>query len=235
MSEKREFDDIMLGGDDMRGKDSKKMLLLIIAIVVLLLAIVIIVMAMSGKTDSVSGKKDNEPIVVNTQPTGIGESAIPGDEFKTDFNSMNIDNSNEDRFDQIVRDIKNSTEPEPLAPEPLAQPEPKATIPNKPTNVAPKPKVTQRTTTRRTMNRLNNGDLAENGYYLQVGAFSKTPNRAFIDSINNYSYRIQEIMINSIVITRYLVGPYKSREEAQRDYDRVSRDIATKPVYLLVQ
>ena len=227
MSEKREFDDIMLGGDDMRGKDSKKMLLLIIAIVVLLLAIVIIVMAMSGKKD--------EPIVVNTQPTGIGESAIPGDEFKTDFNSMNIDNSNEDRFDQIVRDIKNSTEPEPLAPEPLAQPEPKATIPNKPANVAPKPKVTQRTTTRRTMNRLNNGDLAENGYYLQVGAFSKTPNRAFIDSINNYSYRIQEIMINSIVITRYLVGPYKSREEAQRDYDRVSRDIATKPVYLLVQ
>ena len=84
------------------------------------------------------------------------------------------------------------------------------------------------------MNRLNNGDIAENGYYLQVGAFSKTPNRAFLDNLNNYSYRIQEIMINSNVITRYLVGPYKSRDEAQRDFDRVARDIGT-PVYLLVQ
>ena len=41
-------------------------------------------------------------------------------------------------------------------------------------------------------------------------------------------------MINSNVITRYLVGPYKSRDEAQRDFDRVARDIGT-PVYLLVQ
>lgn len=226
MSEKREFDDIMLGGDDMRGKDSKKMLLLIIAIVVLVLAIAIIMVAMSNQ-------KSSEPIVVNTQPTGVADSAIPGGEFQSDFNSMNIENNNEDRFDQIVRDIKNNTEPEPVAPEPIAQPEPKATIPSKPAATTPKPRVVS--TPRRTINRLNNGDLAENGYYLQVGAFSKTPNRAFIDSINNYSYRIQEIMINSIVITRYLVGPYKSREEAQRDYERVSRDIATKPVYLLVQ
>lgn len=225
--DKRDFDDIMLGGDDVRGRDSKKMLLLIIAIVVLVLAIAIIVVAI-GNT-----KGGGETIVVDS-PTSA-DSNIPGG----GFSSVDIDNSSEDRFDQIVRDIKNSTEPENTAP--AIQPEPpKATMAQKPAKVATTTRpsgATITSTTRgttRTMNRLNNGDIAENGYYLQVGAFSKTPNRAFIDSLNNYSYRTQEIMINSNVITRYLVGPYKSREEAQRDYERVSRDVA-KPVFLLVQ
>ncbi len=222
--EKRDFDDIMLGGEDVRGRDSKKMLLLIIAIVVLVLAIAIIVIAMGN------AKGGGETIVVDS-PTSA-DSNIPGG----GFSNVNIDSGGEDRFDQIVRDIKNSTEPEDTTP--VAQPEPpKATMPQKPAKVATATRpsgATITSTPRRTMNRLNNGDIAENGYYLQVGAFSKTPNRAFLDNLNNYSYRIQEIMINSNVITRYLVGPYKSREEAQRDYDRVSRDIG-KPVYLLVQ
>lgn len=224
MNEKRDFDDIMLGGDDMRGKDNKKMLLLIIAIVVLVLAIAIIVIAMTNQ-------KSSETIVVDSTPTSI-DGNIPGG----DFNTMNIDSTGEDPFEQIVRDIKNSTEQESVNATPPVTQEPKVTMPQKPKQVATattKPTITS--SPRRTVNRLSNGDLAENGYYLQVGAFSKTPNKAFIDSINNYSYRIQEIMINSSVITRYLVGPYKSREEAQRDYERVSRDIATKPVYLLVQ
>ncbi len=228
--EKRDFDDIMLGGEDVRGRDSKKMLLLIIAIVVLVLAIAIIVVAMGN------AKGGGETIVVDS-PTSA-DANIPGG----GFSSVDIDNSGEDRFDQIVRDIKNSTEPENTTPVPQPEP-PKATMPQKPAKVATATRPSgatitsttrSGTTTRRTMNRLNNGDIAENGYYLQVGAFSKTPNRAFLDNLNNYSYRIQEIMINSNVITRYLVGPYKSREEAQRDYDRVSQDIG-KPVYLLVQ
>lgn len=229
--EKRDFDDIMLGGEDIRSKDSKKMLLLIIAIVVLVLAIAIIVVAMGN------AKGGNNDTIVVDSPTSA-DSNIPGG----GFSSVDIDNAGEDRFDQIVRDIKNSTEPDSTPSAPIAQPEPpKATMPSKPkapTKVATattRPSgATITSTPRRTMNRLNNGDIAENGYYLQVGAFSKTPNRAFLDTLNNYSYRTQEIMINSNVITRYLVGPYKSRDEAQRDFDRVARDIGT-PVYLLVQ
>lgn len=229
--EKRDFDDIMLGGEDIRSKDSKKMLLLIIAIVVLVLAIAIIVVAMGN------AKGGNNDTIVVDSPTSA-DSNIPGG----GFSSVDIDNAGEDRFDQIVRDIKNSTEPDSTPSAPVTQPEPpKATMPSKPKDPAKVATATTRpsgatitSTPRRTMNRLNNGDIAENGYYLQVGAFSKTPNRAFLDNINNYSYRTQEIMINSNVITRYLVGPYKSRDEAQRDFDRVARDIGT-PVYLLVQ
>lgn len=229
--DKRDFDDIMLGGEDLRGRDSKKMLLLIIAIVVLVLAIAIIVVAMGN------AKGGNNDTIVVDSPTSA-DSNIPGG----GFSSVDIDNAGEDRFDQIVRDIKNSTEPDSTPSAPVTQPEPpKATMPSKPKAPAKVATATTRpsgatiiSTPRRTMNRLNNGDIAENGYYLQVGAFSKTPNRAFLDNINNYSYRTQEIMINSNVITRYLVGPYKSRDEAQRDFDRVARDIGT-PVYLLVQ
>ena len=203
--DKRDFDDIMLGGEDLRGRDSKKMLLLIIAIVVLVLAIAIIVVAMGN-----SKKGSGEAIVIDS-PTSA-DTNIPGG----GFNNVPLDDAaSEDRFDQIVRDIKNSTEQDNA---PIVQPEPpKATMPNKPstptrvaTTTKPSAVASASTPPRRTMNRLNNGDIAENGYYLQVGAFSKTPNRAFLDTLNNYSYRTQEIMINSNVITRYLVGPYRS-------------------------
>ena len=226
--DKRDFDDIMLGGEDLRGRDSKKMLLLIIAIVVLVLAIAIIVIAMGN-----AKKGSAETIVVDSSTSA--DSQIPGG----GFSNMPLDDSaSGDRFDQIVRDIKNSTDANSTPSAPIPEP-PKATMPQKQpqrvaTTTTPQPTTSAPSTPRRTMNRLNNGDIAENGYYLQVGAFSKTPNRAFLDNLNQYSYRTQEIMINSNVITRYLVGPYKSREEAQRDFDRVARDIGT-PVYLLVQ
>lgn len=233
MNDKRELNDILIGGDDSRSKDNKKLIVLIIGIVVLVLAIAIIAIAMTNT-------KSNETIVVDSTTTKA-DANLP----QNDFTNMNVDNSDEDRFEQIVRDMKKNTESTPsantqppIATQPaqpvIRQEAPKATMPNKPARVAPtttsKPIIT--TTPRR--NTLNNGDIAESGYYLQVGAFSKTPNKDFINSINKYSYRVQEIMINSNVITRYLVGPYTSREEAQKDFDRVNRDIA-RPVFLQVQ
>ncbi|MDE6886472.1 MAG: SPOR domain-containing protein [Helicobacteraceae bacterium] len=234
MNDKRELNDILLGGEDVKSKESKKLVMLIIAIVVLIIAIAIIAMLMS------SGNKNEETIVVDS--TEKVDANIP----QGTFNPINIDTNNEEeKFEQIVREIKNKQNlseqtpniPQmPQVPEAVQQPQ-KATMPSKPassTRTTNTPKSIVTTTKRPTMNRANNGDIAENGYYLQVGAFSKTPNREFLNNIDNYSYRIQEVMINSNVITRYLVGPYPSREAAQRDYDNIAREIA-KPVHTQVQ
>ena len=104
-------------------------------------------------------------------------------------------------------------------------------MPESPVQITSKPKVQPSKPLANSMPKNNNGDIAENGVYLQVGAFSKTPNKQFLNSINKYSYRVQEIMINSKVITRYLIGPYPNRNAAQKDVSSISRDITT-PVLL---
>ncbi|RDU62288.1 SPOR domain-containing protein [Helicobacter sp. MIT 14-3879] len=227
MNDKRELNDILIGGEDHKTKESKKLILLIVGIVILVLAISIIVIAMTNTKE--------DTIVVNHTEKVDGN--IP-----KEFTPINVDND-EDRFEQIVRDIKNNsgsldnntTSNNVLQTETInTEPPKKATMPQKIDRASSTIKPIITSTPKRNVNRLNNGDIAENGYYLQVGAFSKTPNKSFINSLNNYSYRIQEIMINSNVITRYLIGPYSSREEAQMDFDRVSREIA-KPVFLQVQ
>lgn len=236
MDDKRELNDILIGGEDSRARQTKKLILLIVAIVILVLAIAIIALSMTGSNEE-------ETIIIGTENAN---PALPN----SSFDNVPVNNTEEDQFEKIVQEIKarqqnNATEAASVPAAPAIPPEaPKATMPNKSAQQAPKavvssqPRVASATTSNRqtasSAFRGNNGDIAESGYYLQVGAFSKTPNKAFLDNLNKYSYRIQEIMINSKVITRYLVGPYSSRDEAQRDYNNVARDITT-PVFLEVQ
>ncbi|RAX54467.1 hypothetical protein CCY99_03715 [Helicobacter sp. 16-1353] len=237
MDDKRELNDILIGGEDSRAKQTKKLILLIAAIIVLVIAIVVIALSMTGS------KEEEETIIIGTENVN---PALPD----SSFDNVPVNNE-EDQFEKIVKEIKarqQSSESQTPPTAPVAPVTPtesaKATMPSKAQQatkpvISSQPRVATATTTsnRTTASsafRGNNGDIAESGYYLQVGAFSKTPNKTFMDNINKYSYRVQEIMINSKVITRYLVGPYASRSDAQKDYNNVSRDITT-PVFLEVQ
>ena len=59
-----------------------------------------------------------------------------------------------------------------------------------------------------------NGSAPTKGFYWQVGSFTKEPNSDFLASVKKYSYRIQHAQSNERQITRYLLGPYKSRSDA---------------------
>ncbi|WP_104697158.1 MULTISPECIES: SPOR domain-containing protein [unclassified Helicobacter] len=60
------------------------------------------------------------------------------------------------------------------------------------------------------------GSVATKGSYLQVGVFSKQPSKELLNMLKKHSYRTQEIIINDQKLTKYLVGPFKSRSEASR-------------------
>lgn len=79
-----------------------------------------------------------------------------------------------------------------------------------------------------------NGSNATAGHYLQVGVFNKTPNKAFLDKIKKYSYRTQTSVLNGESVTKYLIGPYKSRNEASKDIADITSNL-TKPVYTQVK
>ncbi len=60
----------------------------------------------------------------------------------------------------------------------------------------------------------SNQSTITKGFYWQVGSFSKAPNAEFLALIKKYPYKIQNIKRDSVSVTRYLLGPYRSRSEA---------------------
>ncbi|GAA8730228.1 hypothetical protein HpBT353_02670 [Helicobacter pylori] len=65
------------------------------------------------------------------------------------------------------------------------------------------------------------------GHYLQVGVFVHTPNKAFLQAFNQFPHKIEDRGATK----RYLIGPYKSKQEALMHVDEVSKKM-TKPVVI---
>ncbi|WRB97045.1 SPOR domain-containing protein [Helicobacter pylori] len=68
------------------------------------------------------------------------------------------------------------------------------------------------------------------GHYLQVGVFAHTPNKAFLQAFNQFPHKIEDRGATK----RYLIGPYKSKQEALMHADEVSKKM-TKPVVIEAQ
>ncbi len=64
-------------------------------------------------------------------------------------------------------------------------------------------------------------------HYLQVGVFAHTPNKAFLQAFNQFPHKIEDRGATK----RYLIGPYKSKQEALMHADEVSKKM-TKPVVI---
>ncbi|MEJ8589199.1 SPOR domain-containing protein [Helicobacter pylori] len=68
------------------------------------------------------------------------------------------------------------------------------------------------------------------GHYLQVGVFAHTPNKAFLQEFNQFPHKIEDRGATK----RYLIGPYKSKQEALMHADEISKKM-TKPVVIEVR
>ncbi|AFI05617.1 SPOR domain-containing protein [Helicobacter cetorum] len=62
-------------------------------------------------------------------------------------------------------------------------------------------------------------------YYLQVGVFAHTPNKAFLQEFEKFAHKIEKGKAN----TKYLIGPYKTRQEALEHANEVTKKL-TKPI-----
>ena len=59
--------------------------------------------------------------------------------------------------------------------------------------------------------------VSDKQFYIKVGSFFATPNRAYLEKIlqNGFKYIIKEVTQNSAVIKRVYIGPYSTAKEAQ--------------------
>ncbi|RDU66371.1 hypothetical protein CQA53_03900 [Helicobacter didelphidarum] len=70
------------------------------------------------------------------------------------------------------------------------------------------------------------GTTATKGHYIQVGAFSLKPEAIFLNKISKYSYRIESYTDNEgKTVTRYLIGPYKDKQDATRNLQNIRTEI----------
>lgn len=136
-----------------------------------------------------------------------------------------LDNHSTESIKQAPKSIKTeTTKPESVKKQP-AKPD------DKTKKSSTKPKEVKQPVTKPA---LKNGSNATAGHYLQVGVFNKTPNKAFLDKIKKYSYRTQTSILNGETVTKYLIGPYKSRNEASKDIADITSNL-TKPVYTQIK
>ncbi|WP_121092414.1 SPOR domain-containing protein [Helicobacter pylori] len=64
------------------------------------------------------------------------------------------------------------------------------------------------------------------GYYLQIGAFLNAPSKDFLQTLKTFPYQIKK----KDSLTHYLIGPYKTKEEALKQLENTTKSFKNKPV-----
>jgi len=74
-----------------------------------------------------------------------------------------------------------------------------------------------------------------NGYFIQIGAFTKTPNKNLLKSITKkgYSYTVYQLNIKGKLYNKVLIGAYKTRADATRNLSQVKSDFKNPSAYIL--
>ncbi|WQV92306.1 SPOR domain-containing protein [Helicobacter pylori] len=96
-------------------------------------------------------------------------------------------------------------------------------------HVAKEPKV-KKEAHKEVPKKANSKTTLTKGHYLQVGVFAHTPNKAFLQAFNQFPHKIEDRGTTK----RYLIGPYKSKQEALMHADEVSKKM-TKPVVIEIR
>jgi len=78
-----------------------------------------------------------------------------------------------------------------------------------------------------------NSTIYQNSYYIKVGSFFSNPNPKFLDNIVNSGFKfiIKDDLFNGATIKRVYIGPYSTREEAER-FLGIIRATISKDAYI---
>ena len=190
----------------------------------------------------------------NVPPLGVPTNAdsMPTTSTKP---SKGDDLENDARFQAALRDLEkqhndkknidknteskkeDSKKEEPKKPEPKKQ-EPAKTESTKPKdseketkepndNIIPKPQ--------NNVVSANQGKAPEQGYYLQVGVFTQTPAQSFLNKIAKYNYRVLKTEEDGVTKSKYLIGPYISKNKAKEAEQKVREEVESKANVIFYQ
>jgi len=73
------------------------------------------------------------------------------------------------------------------------------------------------------------------GYFIQIGAFSKTPNNKLLNKLHNANldYKLHKMTINGKKYIKLLVGPYRSNSSALNKLSKTRKISGNKKAYII--
>ena len=210
MQETNELNDIILN----KGSGTNNNKKIVLAIATLGIILIIVVMLMNSLS---SNKTQNLPqAVLPPKPNSQTASQEQKEPLFEEVAVVHEDSRDNDNLDKIAKKLKEESsavteikEEKPIvkrtvktAPKTIKKSVQKKVIKHNKHYVQKKPK----TRTKRY-------------YYIQVGSFSRyAPNKKFLKSITDlgYKYRYHKVTKNSKTINKVLVGPFKTRDRANK-------------------
>ncbi|MDU7693082.1 MAG: hypothetical protein E7K04_02425 [Helicobacter sp.] len=221
MKEDQEFDEIF-AQDQKKPKGLRNIIIGIIVIIVIIIAVV----ALWPKTE-VSKHDVKEDVVAEKDISQASKD--PNDELDKIIQDIKKAHDAAKDVDKKVEEIKEPSLAQGDAPVIIAKNEPQGEYSTqkqtkekeKTADKSKKAPVKKATAPVRKIDskkiadlKVQNGSVAPKGSYLQLGVFSQTPSREFIRNIGKHPYRTLKVEINSQELTKYLVGPFDNRREA---------------------
>ncbi|GAA7995858.1 hypothetical protein JP0552_07720 [Helicobacter pylori] len=175
-------------------------------------------------------QEDKLDKVVDNIKKQESENSMP---IQTDQAQMEMKTTEEKQESQ--KELK-AVEPIPMSAQKESQAVAKKETPHKNPKVAPKDKEAHKDKAKHAVKKEAHKEVSKKansktnltkGHYLQVGVFAHTPNKAFLQEFNQFPHKIEDRGATK----RYLIGPYKSKQEALMHADEVSKKM-TKPVVI---
>ena len=73
-----------------------------------------------------------------------------------------------------------------------------------------------------------------NGSFIQLGAFSKYPSKAYLNNIQSkgYAVKIHKVEINGKFYHKLLIGPYKTQKESRSNLSKIRKDLKSPKAFI---
>ena len=228
MDDKNELSDIVLEKDDEKKVKAKRVLI-IVSILVILFLIVLLSMKLLNKSDD----KKTPNLVLPPEPAVAMKKTDKDTELFKQVPIIEENSTKKDNINKIVKNLKNRATEEKKNEENKKENNRVINNPKKEeikTVVEPiVQQVVKKTTPilkKRKIKHLSAKSVK--GIYVQVGATSKlTPSKNFLKRIKNehFSYKLLPININGKKVTKILVGPFKSRKNAEQNLAKIKKSL----------
>jgi DedD protein len=78
-------------------------------------------------------------------------------------------------------------------------------------------------------------NIKPTGVFVQIGAYSKTPNDKFLKNIKNngYNYNLYKVEVKGKLYVKVLIGPFKSKAQAKNNLDDIKSKFKASGAYVV--
>jgi DedD protein len=94
--------------------------------------------------------------------------------------------------------------------------------------------VERKTESRKSVKDTIDSDISK-GYFVQIGAFTKTPSDSYINTIRNekFKYKIYQIEIKGTLYNKVLIGPYSTRGAASQEVNDIKEKLKVSNAFIV--